>query len=394
MALTGYRVGEQTTITQVSGNQMPDVDRMLYLLAPYQTPLLQHLYFNKVNGGEKVINENGKFSWFEDEYYQYQTQLSGSGISGNGSSEDNIGLSDSTWIASGDVLFVESTEELVYVDSIESSEVDITHIDGSSEIHPATSGYVKKVGSRNHEFATARTAVSTKEVEKENYCEIHSESVTTTGRYQAGRKYTNGKKHKDQVRKKITEMKLEIERNFMFSTDKGSTPVTTDYRHTWGEGALGRITTNKTSYNGALTESALDNYFQSVFAKGSKRKKHYAGSNQISAINTILKDKSGYTFMDNVKEYGLDLARYRTPFGLVDLIWDPVLDGKFINYGMTFDSESVKLRYMDSDEKGSRKMRVEENVQTPGTDGKQTKLLLDVGIQIVNEEENGILYQT
>lgn len=397
MAYSDEFSGALTSVTQASpggtyNNQMPDVDKVLYLLEPYQTPFLRHLYFTKMNASEEVINENGKFWWYEDEYYPHQTTLSGSGISGGSASEDDIGLTDGSWMSSGDVLFVESSEELVYVDSTDSSEIDITSLDGTN-ITAATSGYIKKIGSRNHEFNTARTAVGTLEVEKYNYCEIHSESVTTSGRYQAGRKFTNGKKHKDQVAKKIKEMKFEIERNFFFSTDKGTATVSSSYRHTWGEGLLGRVSTNKTSHSGALTEAALDSYLQDVFAKGSSRKKHYAGSGQITAINTILKDKQGYQLMDGTKEYGLSLDRYRTPFGVLDIIWNPVLDGKFTDWGFTVDQDFAKLRHMASDDKGSRKFRVEEGVETPGTDGKTTKILFDVGLEIPQEETAGILYK-
>jgi len=52
---------------------MPDVDKMLYLLKPYQTPLFQKYFFDS-KGSAKVINENGKFSWFEDEYYPHTTR--------------------------------------------------------------------------------------------------------------------------------------------------------------------------------------------------------------------------------------------------------------------------------------------------------------------------------
>lgn len=390
MAYTGVRSGAMTSVNSLAANQMPDVDKVLYQLKPYQTPIMQWLYFSNKNA-EVVINENGKFSWFEDELYPHQTTVTN--ITGSAASEDNITVGDGTIFNEGDIIFIESSEQVAYVDSIASGEVDITHIDGTTNLTAVTSGYIKIIGSRNHEFATARTAVSTQEVEKYNYSQIFSETVTTSGRYQAGEKYTNGKKHAEQVQKKIEEMKFQVERNFLFSTARGTATVSTNYRHTYGYGALGLITTNKTSFAGTLGEDAFDAYLKKVFQKGSNRKKHFVGGDQLVQLNKFMKDKYEINTTDgSQKSYGSQMTSYVTPFGIVDIVYDPVMDGKFSYYGLTLDVDNVKVRYMDADEKGARKFRIEENVQTPGTDGKSTKLLMDMGLQITNEETCGWLY--
>lgn len=396
MAYTGERNGVITSANAVSTNQMPDQDVLLYELEPYQTPIYQFIYFSE--GRQKVcINENGKFDWHEDELYPHQDTLSGN-ITGGASSEDNISLTNADMWNTGDIMLIEETEQMVYVDSIASSQVDITHIDGSTNITAATSGgYVRKVGTRVHEFDTARTAVSTKEVQKSNYCQIFSETVTTSGRRQAGDKYTNGKSHKDELMKKIKEMKFMYERAWIYNTGSGTVTVSSAYRFTYGEGMLGRFTTNSTPYLGVSSEDSFLDYMKDITAKGSNHRTHYAGSGQYSEILKWVRD---YYRVDNMDtEFGYDLQRIKLGgFGIVDLVWDPVLEGKFTNYGFTLDTGNeytgkVQLRYMANDEKGSRKFRIEEDVETPGTDGKSDKLLSDIGIQIPNEEVNGIYYR-
>ena len=49
-------------------------------------------------------------------------------------------------------------------------------------------------------------------------------------------------------------------------------------------------------------------------------------------------------------------------------------------------------RFMGNDDKGSRKFRMEANVETPGDDVKDTKLLSDIGCQYMNEETGGVWY--
>lgn len=393
MAYGSINSGAITSITAVTNNQMPDIDTILHLLKPHQTPITQWLHFNNFGKAEKVISENGYYQWFEDEFVPLTTTLTGAGITGGSSSEDNIGLTDGTIFAEGDILLVESSEQMVYVDSVASSEVDITHIDGSTNITAAATGTIRKIGSRNHELNTARTAISTKETELNNYNTIFSETVYTSGRYQSGEKWTDKKTHKEQVMKKTEEMKLQYEDNYLFSPSSGTVTVSTYYRFTYGKGFLGRVSTNATSHVGALTEDALDDYLKDVFEKGSMTKFHYCGGDHLNALNKIVKDKYSIDPDPVTEIYGVKLRRYVTPFGDLLVYRHPRMTGKFSWYGFTVDPEYVKLRYQGADDKGPRRFRIEENVETPGTDGKQTKLLADNSAQFFNEEVHGYLYK-
>ena len=117
MAYTAAQVAPTTSILQLAANQMPDIDRAMYLLEPYQTPVLQHVYFSKDNS-DVVINENGKYSWFENELFPHKTTCT---ITGGSANEDNITVGDSTIFNAGDICLVTKTDELVYVDSTASS---------------------------------------------------------------------------------------------------------------------------------------------------------------------------------------------------------------------------------------------------------------------------------
>lgn len=383
------QTGPQSSYNQLAANQMPDIDRMLYLIKPYQTEMFQKLFFSQGRKQQAVKNQNGKFSVIEDEYVPHQTTVTT--IAG-GASEDNITVGDKTWIQPLDILLIEANEELVYVDSIDSGEVDITSLTGGA-IAACSSGYIKKVGSFVHEYSGVRTFVHTQEVEVVNYLTIFSESVASTGRQQAGETYTNGMTHKDEVRKKVEEMKIMYERNFKFSTHAYTGTTTgadgNTYRVTVGKGFLGFVTTNRKDYT-ILDEAAFDSYFGTVLAKGNKVKDHYSGTAQSIAINKIIKDKYEVPADKIVTSYGVNLLQYVLPMGTLKLHWDQQMDGKFVDFGFTVDWDVIKMRYMANDDQGSRKFRMEENVQTPGTDGKVTKLLADIGIQIPNEVLHGI----
>lgn len=392
MSITNL-IGVQSSASAVAANQKPDIEKILFIRKPYQYPIFQWLYFALGQKAEVVRNQNGKFDWFEDDFFPHQTELSGAGIAGGSASEDNIGVVDKTMFAEGDILFVDSTLQLVYVDSIASNEIDITSMSGAN-ITAATSGLIRKVGSRNNEYSLARASVSTKEVNLYNYLTLFNESVTMSGRRQAGDSWTNGKTFEAQILKKVDEMKFMYERNFIYSTEKGSTTETNSegtFHVTWGEGFLGRYTTNKTTYT-TLTETALDEYLMKVSQRGNLKKMHVAGSAQIMAINKIVKDRFKVEPKPITTKYGIDLVEYVIPGCTLQIMRDPVLEGsKFTNWGITFDNEFVKMRYMANDNKGSRKFRIERNIEDNGRDGTKAKVLADIGIQLPFEQSGGIL---
>lgn len=373
----------------LSTNQMPDNDALLYLLKPYQSQLFQKLYFSE-RPSKEVTDATGAFSFFEDELYPHQDTLTGAGIGGGSADEDAIGLSNPTYFQQDDILLVELTEELVYVDSVAGDNVDITSMDGNN-ITIAATGYVKKIGSRNLEVNTPRTATATKEVKVTNYLMIFNESVDMSSREQGAKHFTNGRSFPEQIEKRVIEMKQMFERDLMFSTESGrntsgATPTT------WGKGFLGIVSTNKVSYT-TVTETSLDAFFQGVFdTGGSASRDFYLGANLTTAINKILKDKYQITGIP-AHEYGVKLTRYLTPFGEVNVYWNPRLDGKFTNYGFCLDWENITMRYMANDKKGSQKFRIEEDVETIGSSSSKVKIYADLGIQIPNESKHGIYYK-
>ena len=370
-------------------NQMPDNDAMLYLLKPYQSQFFQKLYFSE-RPSEEVTDSTGAFSFFEDELYPHQDTLTGGGITGGASSEDNIGLSNPTYFQQDDILLVEATLEMVYVDSVASDEVDITSMDGGN-ITASLTGYVKKIGTRVLEVNTPRTATATQETKVTNYLTIFSESVQMSSREQGAKRFTNGRSYDEQVEKRVEEMKQMFERYFMFATESGrntsgASPTT------WGKGALGVIVTNKISYT-TVTENGLDAFFQAVFdTGGSASRDFYLGAALTTGVNKILKDKYQITGIP-ATEYGVNLTRYMTPFGMTNVYWNPRCDGGFTNYGFCIDWENLKLRYMANDSKGTQKFRIEEDVQTIGESSTKAKLYADLGFQIPNENRHGIYYK-
>lgn len=403
MAYTGHISTVRSSAAGVlAANQKPDIDTVLRLIKPYQTPLMQWLFFS--NKQSKVVtNANAKFSWFEDEYLPHQTTiLTAVGLT----STYYLNLTttqatDVSFFKLNDLVYIEANDELAFVSTVASA-TDITLTKVHATIPTALTAiaasgigsYVKIVGSWNLENNEKTTSITTQEVEVFNYCTIFNEGIGSTGRDQAGQNWTDGKTHDEEVAKKMEEMKLMYERNFLFSNVAVTTGTTTATKKTVGKGLKGFFTTNATDYSGAITKVALDAFFSSVFRKGSMNRTFVVGNNLFSGITEIATDKQGNFPSVIDSTFGGRVNTYLHGMGDVKIVRDSVMDGKFSDSGFIFQEDQIIPRHIGNDKKGSRKFRIEANVETPGADRTETKLLADIGLQVNNQELGGYLYKS
>lgn len=401
MAYTGVVSTVRSSATALAANTKPDIDSVLRLIKPYQTPLMQWLFFSNKQS-KVVLNKNSKFSWFEDEYLPHQTTVT---AAVNLTSTHYLNLTSSncadvSFFKLYDLVYIEANDELAFVSTVTSS-TDITLTKVHATIPTALTAiaagdigsYVKIVGSWNLENNEKTTSLTTQEVEVYNYCTIFNEGIGSTGRDQAGEDYTDGKTHDEEVMKKMEEMKLMYERNFLFSNVAATTGTTTATKKTIGKGLKGFFTSNAVSYAGAISEVALDNFFSQVFAKGSQNRTFVVGNNLFNGIAKIAKDKQGSFPSVIDSSYGGRVNTYIHGMGDVKIVRNSLMDGKFANAGFIYQEDQIIPRHMGNDKKGSRKFRIEANVETPGADRTETKLLADIGLQVNNQELGGFLYQ-
>lgn len=401
MAYTGVVSTVRSSATALAANTKPDIDSVLRLIKPYQTPLMQWLFFSNKQS-KVVLNKNSKFSWFEDEYLPHQTTVT---AAVNLTSTYYLNLTSSncadvSFFKLYDLVYIEANDELAFVSTV-TSPTDITLTKVHATIPTALTAiaagdigsYIKIVGSWNLENNEKTTSLTTQEVEVYNYCTIFNEGIGSTGRDQAGENYTDGKTHDEEVMKKMEEMKLMYERNFLFSNVAATTGTTTATKKTIGKGLKGFFTSNAVSYAGAISEVGLDNFFSQVFAKGSQNRTFIVGNNLFNGIAKIAKDKQGSFPSVIDSSYGGRVNTYIHGMGDVKIVRNSLMDGKFANAGFIYQEDQIIPRHMGNDKKGSRKFRIEANVETPGADRTETKLLADIGLQVNNQELGGFLYQ-
>ncbi len=387
------------TEAAVSSNVKRDIDTMMKIIEPYQTPLFSWLFLQDRNSS-KVTSRYAKYEWYEKEFLPHLEQLVSSVTESSG-----LTFTISSDLASidqfnvNDIVLFEENDEMGYVESINATTLVIQHIDGSSTLSSLsdTDHFLRIIGKRVFEYHGRLEARTVKEVQKFNYLNEFPAYITTSGRYEAGEAYTDGTSHDELVEQRFRELKKEIEHYMWFAQSKGYV-TSGNERATWGEGVDGILSTNVNAYAGTLTETQFRNHIKGILKSGgSNRKLHFAGTEQMDDIEVFMNQK--YSLMQNPKElsqfeeFGLVAKTYRMFSGIVSLIWNPLFDGKYENTGYTLDIENVKMRFMANDKKGSRKGRIRPNTQDNDKNGTETEILFDVGMQLEKEVTHGKLYQ-
>ena len=392
----GVNAGESA----VESNVKRDIDSMMKVIEPYQTPLFSWLFLQDRN--QKVVTSRyAKYEWYEKEFLPHLQILTQAVTESSG-----LTFTKATHLAEidqfnvNDIVLFEENDEMGFVESINATTLVVQHIDGSSTLTSLadTSANLRIIGKRVFEYHGRLESRTVKEVQKFNYLNEFPAYITTSGRYEAGEAYTDGTSHDELVEQRFKELKKEIEHYLWFAQSKG-TDTSGNERTTWGEGVDGILSTNVNSYAGALTEVGFRNHIKGVLnTGGTNRKLHFAGTEQMDDIEQFMSDK--YTLMQSPKElsmfeeFGLVAKTYRMFSGIVSLIWNPLFDGKYTNYGYTLDIENVKMRFMANDKKGSRKGRIRPNTQDNDKNGTETEILFDVGLQLEKEVTHGKLFQS
>ena len=382
-----------------STNVKRDIDTMMKIIEPYQTPLFSWLFLQDRNSS-KVTSRYAKYEWYEKEFLPHLEKLVSSVTESSG-----LTFTKTTYLVSidqfnvNDIVLFEETDEMGYVASINATTLVIQHIDGSSTLSDLTDtdAFLRIIGKRVFEYHGRLEARTVKEVQKHNFLNEFPAYITTSGRYEAGEAETDGTSHDELVEQRFRELKKEIEHYMWFAQSKGFV-TSGNERATWGEGVDGILSTNVNAYAGTLTETQFRNHIKAVLKSGgTNRKLHFAGTDQMDDIETFMNQK--YSLMQNPKElsmfeeFGLVAKTYRMFSGIISLIWNPLFDGKYENTGYTLDIENVKMRYMANDKKGSRKGRIRPNTQDNDKNGTETEILFDVGLQLEKQVTHGKLFK-
>jgi hypothetical protein len=190
-----------------------------------------------------------------------------------------------------------------------------------------------------------------------------------------------------QARLKGIEHAKDLELSFLFGRKSATTPGATEDRTTGG--ILSFITTNQTDAGGDLSEAEFNAFMLQVMRYGSDSKLAIASGVGISALNKFPASKQ--QTRNDETTYGMNVTRYTSPFGSLNLVYHRMLEGtKYGGYIIVVDMDQTSYRYLANDSV-SRDTKVLPNRQPNDQDGRKDEYLSEVGLQFGLQRTHGVL---
>jgi len=393
--------GTADTFTSVSGARgtsstgssaaKREVDEAMITYQPFQTPILTELLTGKFR---KKPAGNQKFEWIQTTLLPRTDTISWTGTS---TSEDNITVGDSSLYQVGTKFVVDTTGDVVIVDSIASSEIDVTKV-GSGNMSVATSATIHFLGDAFEQGSSSATAKSVNKSFPYNYVEIFKKAVNETESQQATVEY-GPDDWNEQKMNRMSEFKMDLEGTLLFGVrDADSTGITNgSYYQYYTGGVLNDSSANfipaHYQYVGDAPDEAFffDTFLKGAFSKGTGRKRLYAGADLIVAINNYSKVKQQTKVSETV--YGVNIQSILCPFGKVEMVWHPMLEGLvYAKKGVLLDlgSDYLKYRYLAGNGK-NRDLTFVEYPHFAEQEQRKGEWKGEIGWQVTGGEYHAIL---
>jgi hypothetical protein len=346
-----------------------DMSEKIALLQPEKTPFITFLKRAKSNS--QVAN-NPKYNWMEDD-------LGARWDAVNQATETAVGTSvvvdNGDYFSTGDLVKVPRTGEVMLVTAISTNTLTVVRGYGvTSAALLNDNDPLVIIGNANEEGSGTREIKTTLEQEVFNYTQIFKTPFGVTNTQNATAMY-GGNDLSYQQKKKGIEHMMDMSRAFWFGEKKLDTSGSKPKRS--AAGLLSFLSANNYDAGGQLTKSEFDqNIGEVAFKYGSSEKLMLCSARMLSVVNSWADAK--LQIEQGEKTFGLNVVKYITPFGILNLVHDPLLEGAvYGGYAAVIDVENVKYRPL----KG-RDTKLETNIQANDEDQRKDQYLTEAGLEV------------
>ena len=385
---TTANAARTSAVSSSEGRLIIDAVDKIFLLEPNKHPLVTLLTnVGKVWDGKawvgsgimKAVTGNPEFKWFEDVYGGRYARTGATATSSGGTiTVSGAGASSAYIFTIGDVVRNSRTGENFLVTAIASATtLTVTRAFGSTAGAAMNAGDgLFIIGNVSEENSGARNVNATRSTPQTNYTQIFKTSIAVSNTEKAANLY-GGKDLPYQRAKKGTEHALDIERAFWFGQKYYD--VTGTQAHPRREtGGIDEFITSGSSYvqnqGGALTAPDLNTFLREGFTYGNSTKMLFAGGIVLQAINEIARGqiltKTGDT------TYGVRISEWQTPFGIVNIVHNPLFVEELAGQAYLLDMECFRYRFMEG-----RDTQLQTNIQAPDVDGEIDQYISEVGLE-------------
>lgn len=390
MLLTGNTLSQGSRYTGNFNSDfvIRDIEEKMYLIDPYNYPLFQYLFLQK-NKSVQTTHPLTKHEWGEDELNPTLDTLA-SAATGSSTTMTIVPTETALYRLGTKVRF-EETDETGIVTTISGSIVVTRDAGNWTSVSKGTN--IHLLGVAYSEIQAPTSFVKTNKVMMSGYAQIFNEFVSFSERAvmaAMGKNIVGTNDWDYEMEKKAKELKKQIELAFWLNGAATATEVSTGVYRTTTAGVLYQVENGGTvvPYSSSIGEDVFDNFLKQK-KLGSNMATLFCGVDAAADIEKIVKAR--YSNIGPVKKYGaidgsnnVDVITYSAVGKTVDIIRNPLWEGKYAKYAVLLDDEHVELLHAGPDDKGQRKMRTEQLIKADGTPLKEAQLKADVGVMVKN----------
>lgn len=275
-------------------------------------------------------------------------------INFNGTDSENggLGTSPTNYLRAGMVAMVESTQEVVWVETIASgTTITVTRGDnvGSTSAAMATADHLLVIGNRNAEGADTPESVALTPTTQYNYTQIWRTPMKLTGT--AKETYLRTGAIEPRLKLDAAERHaIEMEYSALFGVRHEDTTGSQYERTTGGFIDFMSKNDNPNYYDagGALTKSGWELFLEGVFQVPSKtnEKLCVCGNRALTVLNQMAQAYGQIQLTPTSESYGMKFMRYETPYGTLQLKGHPLLSQNpgFSDWGFIIDPSNMVYR--------------------------------------------------
>ncbi len=331
---------------------------------------------------------NPEFFWMEDERAARFSAVNGT--TGTGA---DVVVDDPSYFAEHAMWKNTRTGENMRVVSVTASSSTVTFVRGvgGSAVATADEDELMHIGWAQPEGDTSRPERSTNPTKVTNYTQIIRTPFGATRTWRQSANMTRPKDWDRQANKASIEHAIDWEETFFHGKPSENTSGANPRRTTGG--AFHYIQSNFTHAGGAMTEAEFFGAFSAAFRYGNQQTKTlFASRLVVDVINGYPRGKLELVQADNDATYGINVTKFRSPHGDLNVIRHNLLEGdEYGGYGVILDLSLIKRKVLSSPDEGSADTHIRENIQPNDLDGRKDEVLTEQGLQFGQEKAHAII---
>ena len=284
--------------------------------------------FALTSGMESTDAGDTTVTWFEENVNTGRVN-----VTNNAAVGATLVIDNETMIKVGDVFLVESTGEYIFVTAVAGTSATVqrgfagttaTALDGSVTPKP-----MQRISTAHEEGSDRPVAQANLGFPRFNYVQIFRNAWDVTGTARAVQFYTGDRVAKNKADNAIFHSE-DIERSLMFS--RKSIGVKNGQPFRTMDGFLTQITTNVSTQagsGGSVSLKEIRNFLQPIFERNIRGKPNeriaFCGNSVLAVLDDLVLAAGHYNISEGETAYGMEVRKFRTPFGTITLVTHPLL---------------------------------------------------------------------